>query len=96
MCESETICILKPATGVIRTEMYEALLFAQVLEDKAKAAGDVAKAQDFASKSDVWELQAEMVKRFAKMVKSLAFFKFTVFLGEAIIIALLLKLVFFP
>ena len=63
--------------GVISTEMYEALLLAQVPEDKAKAAAaEVAKTQDFASKSDVLELgaqlQAEMGKRFAEVDKRFA------------------------
>ena len=101
--------------GVISTEMYEALLLAHVPEDKAKAAAaEVAKTQDFASKSDLLELgaqlQAEMDKRFAGMEerfagmearfaeidKSLAVLKFAVFSGEPIILALLIKLVFFP
>lgn len=67
--------------GVISTEMYEALLLAHVPEDKAKAAAaEVAKTQDFASKSDLLELgaqlQAEMDKRFAEVDKSLAVLKF--------------------
>ena len=94
--------------GVISTEMYEALLLAQVPEDKAKAAAaEVAKTQDFASKSDVLELgaqlQAEMDKRFAEVdkrfaaiEKSLAVLKFAVFSGGSVILALLAKLVFFP
>ncbi len=83
--------------GVISTEMYEALLLAHVPEDKAKAAAaEVAKTQDFASKSDLLELRAEMDKRFAAIEKSLAVVKFAVFSGGSIILALLLKLVFFP
>ena len=100
-------------------EMYEALLLAHVPEDKAKAAAaEVAKTQDFASRSDVLELaaqlQAEMDKRFAEVLaeidkrfaevdkrlaevdKSLAVVKFAVFSGGSIIVALLIKLVFFP
>ena len=93
--------ILGPAMGVINTEMYEALLLAHVPEDKAKAAAaEVARAQDFASKSDVLELgaqlRAEMDKRFAEVEKSLAVLKFAVFSGGSIILALLVKLVFFP
>ena len=96
-CESETIGILEPAMGVISTEMYEALLLANVPEDKAKAAAaEVAKTQDFASKTDLLELQAEMDKRFAAIEKSLAVVKFAVFSGGSIILALLVKLVFFP
>ena len=94
--------------GVISTEMYEALLLAQVPEDKAKAAAaEVAKTQDFASKSDVLELGAqlqtemdkrfaEVDKRFAAIEKSLAVLKFAVFSGGSVILALLAKLVFFP
>ena len=118
--------ILSPTMGVISTEMYEALLLAHVPEDKAKAAAaEVAKTQDFASRSDVLELgaqlQAEMDKRFAEvfaeidrrfaevdrrfaevgrriaeMDKSLAVLKFAVFSGGSIVLALLIKLVFFP
>ena len=97
MCEPETTGILGPAIGVISTEMYEALLLANVPEDKAKAAAaEVAKTQDFASKTDLLELQAEMDKRFAVIEKSLAVVKFAVFSGGSIILALLAKLVFFP
>ena len=107
-CESETIGILEPAMGVISTEMYEALLLAHVPEDKAKAAAaEVAKTQDFASKSDVLELGAQLLaemdrrfaevdKRFAEVEKSLAVVKFAVYSGGSIILALLVKLVFFP
>ena len=94
--------------GVISTEMYEALLLAHVPEDKAKAAAaEVAKTQDFASKSDVLELGAQLLaemdkrfaevdKRFAEVEKSLAAVKFAVYSGGSIILALLAKLVFFP
>ena len=112
--------------AVISTAMYEALLLAHVPEDKAKAAAaEVAKTQDFAARSDVLELSAqllaEMDKRFAEVFaeidkrfaevdkrfaevdmrlaevdKSLAVVKFAVFSGGSIIVALLIKLVFFP
>lgn len=100
MCESETTGTLEPAMAVINTEMYEALLLAHVPEDKAKAAAaEVAKTQDFASRSDVLELGAqllaEMDKRFAEVEKSLAVVKFAVYSGGSIILALLVKLVFF-
>ena len=97
MCESETIGILEPAVAVMSTEMYEALLLAHVPEDKAKAAAaEVAKTQDFASKTDVLELRAEMDKCFAAIEKSLAVVEFAVFSGGSIILALLVKLVLFP
>ncbi len=83
--------------GVISTEMYEALLLANVPADKAKAAaGEVAKTQDFATKSDLLELQSKMDTRFADLEKSLAVLKFAIFSVGPIILALLVKLVFFP
>ena len=100
--ESEQVTgILTSAMGVISTEMYEALLLAHVPEDKARAAAaEVAKGQDLASRADLLELGAqlrsEMNKRFAEMDKSLAVLKFAVFSGGSIVLALLIKLVFFP
>ena len=108
--------------SVISTEMYEALLLANVPADKAKAAaGEVAKTQDFVTKADLLELgaqfQSEMDKRFAEVDKrfaevdkrlaevdkrlaevdkSLAIVKFAVFSGGSVVLALLIKLVFFP
>ena len=91
------IGILSPVTGVISTEMYEALLLANVPADKAKAAaGEVAKTQDFATKSDLLELQSKMDTRFADLEKSLAVLKFAIFSVGPMILALLVKLVFFP
>ena len=60
--------------GVISSEMYEALLLADVPEDKARAAAaEVAKGRDLASKSDLFELGAqwrsEMDRRFGEMDK---------------------------
>ena len=104
--------ILILTMGVVGAEMYQALLLAQVPEDVAKAAAaEVAKSQDVASKSDVLEsgahlraemderfaeLRAEMDKRFAEVEKSLAVLRFAVFSGGSIVLALLVKLVFFP
>ena len=101
--------------SVISTEMYEALLLANVPADKAKAAaGEVAKTQDLATKADLLDLGvqlraeidkrfaevdkrfADLDKRFADLDKSLAIVKFAVFSGGSIMLALLLKLVFFP
>ena len=93
--------MLEPAMGVISTEVYEALLLAHVPEDKAKAAAaEVARTQDIASKSDIFELgarlRAGMDERLAGVEKSLAVLKFAVYSGGSIILALLVKLVFFP
>ena len=83
--------------GVISTEMHEALLLANVPSDKAKAAaGEVANTRDFATKSDLLELQSKMDTRFADLEKSLAVLKFAIFSVGPIILALLVKLVFFP
>ena len=77
--------------------MYEALLLANVPADKAKAAaGEVAKTQDFATKSDLLELQSKIDTRFADLEKSLAVLKFAIFSVGPMILALLVKLVFFP
>ena len=100
--ESEQVTrMLTSAMGVISTEMYEALLLAHVPEDKARAAAaEVAKGQDLASRSDLLELGAqlrsEIDKRFAETDKSLAVLKFAVFSGGSVVLALLIKLVFFP
>ena len=56
--------------GVISAEMYQALLLANVPEDKARAAAaEVAKGQDLVSKTDLFEfgaqLRSEMDKWFA-------------------------------
>ena len=77
--------------------MYEALLLANVPEDKARAAAaEVAKGQDLASKSDLFELRSEIEKRFAEIEKSLAVLKFAVLSGGPLILAMLIMLVFFP
>ena len=88
--------------------MYEALPLANVPPDKAKAAaGEVAKTQDFVTKADLLEFGAqlhseidkrfaEVDKRFAELDKSLGIVKFAVFSGGSIVLALLIKLVFFP
>ena len=123
--------------GVISAEMYEALILANVPEDKARAAAaEVAKRQDLASKADLVELGAqlrsemdkgfaemdkrfaemdnridkrfaemnkrtderfaEIDKRFDKIMKSLLVLKIGVFSQGSVILALLIKLVFFP
>ncbi len=101
--------------SVISSEMYEALLLANVPADKAKAAaGEVARTQDFVTKADLLELGAqlqveldkrfgevdkrfaEVDKRFGALNKALAIVKFAVFSGGSIVLALLIKLVFFP
>ena len=58
--------------AVISTAMYEALLLAHVPEEKARAAAaEVAKSQNFISKSDLFEfgeqLRSEMDRRFGEM-----------------------------
>ena len=63
--------------GVISAEMYQALLLANVPEDKARAAAaEVAKGQDLVSKADLFEfgaqLRSEMDKRFGEIDKRLA------------------------
>ena len=94
--------------GVISAEMYQALLLANVPEDKAlAAAAEVAKGQDLVSKTDLFEFGAQLRsemdkwfgetgKRFAELEKSLAVLKFAVFSGGSVVLALMFKLVFFP
>ena len=82
-------------------EMYEALIVANVPEAMAKAAAaQVATGQDLVSRADLIEfgqqLRAEIDRRFAEIEKSLAVLKFAVFSGGPLILALLVKLVFFP
>ena len=81
--------------------MYQALLLANVPEDKARAAAaEVAKGQDLVSKADLFEfgaqLRSEIDNRFAELEKSLAVLRFAVFSGGSVVLALLFKLVFFP
>ena len=108
--------------AVIGSEMYEALLAADVPEDKARAAAaEVARGHDLVSKTDLFEfgvqLRADIDKRFASIDKrlagmdrrfgdidkrfadieaSLAVLKFAVCSGGAVVLALLIKLTFFP
>ena len=122
--------------AVISSEMYEALLAADVPEDKARAAAaEVARGHDLVSKTDLFEfgvqLRADMDKRFGGIDKrfasidkrfasidkrlagmdkrfggidkrfadieaSLAVLKFAVYSGGAVVLALLIKLTFFP
>lgn len=136
VCTGANDNMLSVGMPLINTEMHEALLLANVPEDNARAAAaEVAKAQGFASKSDVSGLgvqlrskieehsaegfsevnrhsvefqaeadrgyaeaekdHAEMDKGYAQLKRSLTVLKFAVISYETIIIALLVKLVFF-
>ena len=54
--------------SLIVTEVYEALLFAGVPDDKAKAAaGAIPAARDIAGKDDIAELQAATLEKIAKL-----------------------------
>ena len=88
--------------------MSEGLILANVPDHTARAtAGQVATAQDFVSQSDLVDfgvqLQSEMDKLFTKtdrhfdkVMKSLLVLKIGVFSLGSVILALLIKLVFFP
>ena len=72
--------------SVIVSEIYDALIEAGASQEKAKAAaGAIPIGQQLATKQDVADLKAEI-----------AVLKFAMFTFGPLILALLLKLVFFP
>ena len=72
--------------SVIVSEVYDALLEAGASEEKAKAAaGAIPIGQQLATKQDIADLKAEI-----------AVLKFAIFTFGPLILALLVKLVFFP
>ena len=99
---------IRPAIRVTSAGMSEGLILANVPDHTARAtAGQVATAQDFVSQPDLVDfgvqLQSEMDKLFTKtdrhfdkVMKSLLVLKIGVFSLGSVILALLIKLVFFP
>ena len=72
--------------SVIVSEVYDALLEAGASEEKAKAAaGAISVGAQLATKQDIAGLKAEI-----------AVLRFAIFTFEPLILALLVKLVFFP
>ena len=75
-------------------EVYEALIEAGTSEQKAKAAaGAIPIARELATKEDLRELRDEMGERFGKLERDLAVLKFAY---GPVILALLVKIAFFP
>lgn len=72
--------------SMLIAEVYDALLAGGVPEDKARAAASaIPAAQDLATKQDIAELR-----------RDIAVLRFAVFTFGPLILALLVKLVFFP
>ena len=75
-------------------EVYEALIEAGTSEQKAKAAaGAIPIAGELATKEDLRELRDEMGERFGKLERDMAVLKFAY---GPVILALLVKIAFFP
>ena len=75
-------------------EVYEALIEAGTSEQKAKAAaGAIPVAGEMATKEDLRELRDEMGERFGKLERDMAVLKFAY---GPVILALLVKIAFFP
>lgn len=90
--------------SIIVAEVYEALIEAGVSEPKARAAAaaipagaELAKQQDVAAvKQDVAAVKQELKQDLAKLQSEVAVVKSAVFTFSPVIVALLVKLVFFP
>ena len=75
-------------------EVYEALIEAGTSEQKAKAAaGAIPVTGELATKEDLRELRDEMGERFGKLERDMAVLKFAY---GPVILALLVKIAFFP
>ena len=76
--------------SILIAEVYDALLAGGVPEDKARAAASaIPAAKDLATKQDIAELRSELKQ-------DIAILRFAVFTFGPLILALLVKLVFFP
>lgn len=83
--------------SMIVTEIYDALKEAGATEEKARAAaGAIPVAENLASKQDLAELKAELKGDIAVVKRDVAVLKLAVFSFSPTILALLVKLVFFP
>ena len=74
-------------------EVYEALIEAGTSEQKAKAAGAIPVAGEIATKEDLRELRDELGERIGRLERDLAVLKFGY---GPVILALLVKIAFFP
>lgn len=83
--------------SMIVTEIYDALKEAGATEEKARAAaGAIPMVDNLASKQDLAELKAELKGDIAVVKRDVAVLKLAVFSFLPTIVALLVKLVFFP
>lgn len=83
--------------SVIVAEIYDALLEAGASEPKAKAAAAaVPIGANLATQQDVAALKQDLKQDIAKLQAEIAVVKFALFTFAPIILALLVKLVFFP
>lgn len=83
--------------SVIVTEVYDALVAAGAPDEKARAAaGVIPMTETLATKQDLAEFRAEMKAEFAEFKRDVAMLKLAMFSFLPAIMALLVKLVFFP
>ena len=83
--------------SVIVAEVYEALLEAGASEPKAKAAAAaIPVGANLATQQDVAALKQELKQDIAALKQDIAVVRFALFTFAPIILALLVKLVFFP
>ena len=82
--------------GILIAEVYDALLAGGVPEDKARAASAIPVAKDLATEQDIGELRSELKQAIAELRRDIAVLRFAVFTFGPLILALLVKLVFFP
>ena len=83
--------------GILIAEVYDALLAGGVPEDKARAAASaIPVAKDLATEQDIGELRSELKQDIAELRRDIAILRFAVFTFGPLILALLVKLVFFP
>ena len=78
-------------------EVYKALLSAGAPEEEACAAASaIPIAKDLATKQDITELRSELKQDIAELKQDIAVLKFAVFTFLPLMLALLVKMVFFP
>ena len=83
--------------SLIVSEVYDALIAAGAPEDKAKAAAAAIPLRErLVTKQDLVELKAELHADIARLESEIRVLKFAVFTFGPLILALLVRLVFFP
>ena len=83
--------------SLIVTEIYDALIEAGATERKARAAAAaIPMVENLATKQDLAEIRAEIKEDISVLKRDVAVLKLAVFSFFPTIVALLVKLVFFP